>query len=79
MLRHRPRERLARRRSRCHGLAVAHEREELIVAHQRKDLGDCLEHGNIHNGVVIKDFEIGANYQIPLIRTRGPIGAVRWT
>ncbi len=39
MLRHRPRERLARRRSRCHGLAVAHEREELIVAHQRKDLG----------------------------------------
>jgi hypothetical protein len=32
MLRHRPRERLARRRSRCHGLAVAHEREELIVA-----------------------------------------------
>jgi hypothetical protein len=26
-----------------------------------RDVRDCLEHGNIHNCVVIKDFEIGAN------------------
>jgi len=31
-----------------------------------RDVRDCLEHGNIHNGVVIKDFEIGANGVIAL-------------
>jgi hypothetical protein len=50
MLRHRPRERLARRRSRCHGLAVAHEREELIVAHQRKDLGGRMDQQDVAPG-----------------------------
>jgi len=31
-----------------------------------RDVRDCLEHGNIHNGVVIKDFTIGANGAIAL-------------
>ena len=51
MLRHRPRERLARRRSRCHGLAVAHEREELIVAHTLAGSRAILD----HHGVAIFD------------------------
>src|SRR5215831_10326882 len=45
----------------------------LDVGHTDKDSGQISARG-------VKEYDFNMNlYQIPLIRTRGPIGAVRWT
>jgi hypothetical protein len=38
------------------------------------EAGEYLKSKHPNSVIVVKDL-----YQIPLIRTRGPIGAVRWT